>query len=107
MCRVKYFICPMSKNIVDSVIEMNSEKLGLLPSRRQIDYNGGYVNNWNTKSFTNYVRTKSNIIIQRDHSGPLQGDGNEFFSYEDDTENFLYLLLCFRLGNGAPHRICI
>lgn len=88
MCRVKYFICPMSKNIVDTVIEMNSEKLGLLPTRRQIDYNGGYVNNWNTKSFTNYVRTKSNIIIQRDHSGPLQGDGDEFFSYEDDAENF-------------------
>ena len=50
----------MSKNIVDSVIEINSEKLGLLPTRRQIDYNGGYVNEWNTKSFTDYVKIKSN-----------------------------------------------
>ena len=63
MSKVKFFICPMSKNIVDSVIEINSEKLGLLPSRRQIDYDGGYVNEWNTKSFTDYVKTKSNIII--------------------------------------------
>ena len=76
----------MSKIIVDSVIEMNSEKLGLLPTRRQIDYNGGYVHNWNTRNFSKYVKNRSNIIIERDHSGPLQGDGNEFFSYEDDSE---------------------
>lgn len=80
----------MSKNIVDSVIEINSEKLGLLPSRRQIDYDGGYVNEWNTKSFTDYVKTKSNIIIQRDHSGGKQGkkDGDEYVSFEEDLEYF-------------------
>ena len=90
MSKVKFFICPMSKNIVDSVIEINSEKLGLLPSRRQIDYDGGYVNEWNTKSFTEYVKTKSNIIIQRDHSGGKQGkkDGDEYVSFEEDLEYF-------------------
>ena len=90
MSKVKFFICPMSKNIVDSVIEINSEKLGLLPSRRQIDYDGGYVNEWNTKSFTDYVKTKSNIIIQRDHSGGKQGkkDGDEYVSFEEDLEYF-------------------
>lgn len=90
MSKVKFFICPMSKNIVDSVIEINSEKLGLLPSRRQIDYDGGYVNEWNTKSFTDYVKTKSNIIIQRDHSGGKQGkkDGDEYISFEEDSEYF-------------------
>lgn len=90
MSKVKFFICPMSKNIVDSVIEINSEKLGLLPSRRQIDYDGGYVNEWNTKSFTEYVKTKSNIIIQRDHSGGKQGkkDGDEYTSFEEDLECF-------------------
>lgn len=78
----------MSKNIVDSVIEMNTDKLGLLPSRRQIDYNGGYVHNWNTKSFVKYVKNLSpNLIIERDHSGELQGDGNHFYSYEDDSES--------------------
>ena len=90
MSKVKFFRCPMSKNIVDSVIEINSEKLGLLPSRRQIDYDGGYVNEWNTKSFTDYVKTKSNIIIQRDHSGGKQGkkDGDEYVSFEEDSEYF-------------------
>jgi len=90
MSKVKFFICPMSKNIVDSIIEINSEKLGLLPSRRQIDYDGGYVNEWNTKSFTDYVRTKSNVIIQRDHSGGKQGkkDGDEYISFEEDSEYF-------------------
>ena len=39
----KYFICPMSKNIVDSIIELNSELFGLIPTRRQIDFDGGYV----------------------------------------------------------------
>lgn len=78
----------MSKNIVDSVIEMNTDKLGLLPSRRQIDYNGGYVHNWNTKSFVKYVKNLSpNLVIERDHSGELQGEGNHLFSYEDDSEN--------------------
>lgn len=90
MSKVKFFICPMSKNIVDSVIEINSEKLGLLPSRRQVDYDGGYVNEWNTKSFTNYVKNKSKIIIQRDHSGGKQGkkDEDEYVSFEEDTKYF-------------------
>lgn len=85
MCRVRFFICPMSKNIVDSVIEMNSPLLGLLPSRRQVDYNGGYVNNWNTKSFMEYVRSKSNIVVERDHAGVGQSDSNEYESYSCDS----------------------
>ena len=73
MSNTKYFICPMSKNVVDSVIELNSDKIGLLPTRRQIDFDGGYVNGWNTEGFYNYVRSKSNIVLERDHSGPNQG----------------------------------
>lgn len=85
MCRVRYFICPMSKNIVDSVIEMNSPLLGLLPTRRQVEFNGGYVNNWTTETFVNYVKTKSNIIVERDHAGIGQGDENEYKSYTADS----------------------
>lgn len=87
----KYFICPMSKQIVDAVILLNSKNFGLLPTRRQIDYDGGYVNNWDTKSFNNYVKTKnSNIILERDHAGPNQGkiDDNGFISYVDDMKYF-------------------
>jgi len=84
--QVKYFICPMSKNIVDSVIEMDTPILGLLPSLRQIDYNGGYVNNWNTETFYRYVKEKSNITIQRDHGGIKQGYNNEYDSFKYDAE---------------------
>jgi hypothetical protein len=83
----KYFICPMSKNIVDAIIELNSNDFALIPTRRQIDYDGGYVNNWNTKSFVDYVKSKSNIIIGRDHSGPNQGKeiDNGYISYHNDV----------------------
>jgi len=84
-----YYICPMSKNIVDSVIEMENSAFGLLPTRRQIDWNGGYVNGWNTKSFYEYVKTK-NIIIERDHSGPNQGteDDDGYDSHTHDANYF-------------------
>lgn len=78
----------MSKNIVDVVIELNSKCLGLLPSRRQIDYDGGYVNNWNTKTFSEYVKSKTDLVIERDHSGVDQGAGDEYISFETDTKFF-------------------
>ena len=84
--KVKYFICPMSKNIVDSVIEINSPLIGLLPSLRQIDYNGGYVNKWTTETFYEYVKNKSNITIQRDHGGIKQGYNNEYDSFKHDAK---------------------
>ena len=48
----KFYIGPMSQNIVEATIEFSSEfkkSIGLIPSRRQVDWNGGYVNNWTTK----------------------------------------------------------
>jgi D-tagatose-1,6-bisphosphate aldolase subunit GatZ/KbaZ len=74
----KVFIGPMSKNIVDASIEWCSEtsnSLGLIPSRRQVEDNGGYVNNWTTKDFSKYVKSKTNkILLVRDHGGPNQGN---------------------------------
>jgi len=88
----KFFIGPMSKNIVDSCIEFSNEyqltKLfGIIPSRRQVDFMGGYVNNWTTKGFSNYIKTKTNkLFLMRDHSGPNQGyisdDGLESLKYD-------------------------
>ena len=63
---VKFFIGPMSRNVVDAVIEVNKEtdlKIGFIPSRRQVESDGGYVNNWTTKMFSNYVKSKSNSIF--------------------------------------------
>ena len=69
---------PMTKNVVDTIIQFSLEnqerEFSFIPSRRQIEYNGGYVNHWNTEDFTKYVKDKNNkIIIERDHGGPNQG----------------------------------
>jgi hypothetical protein len=87
----KYFICPMSKNIVDSVLELENPAFGLLPTRRQIDWNGGYVNGWNTESFYKYVKDiNPNIILERDHSGPMQGAENDngYITHTHDANYF-------------------
>ena len=80
----------MSKNIVDCICELPNNSVGLIPSRRQIEHDGGYVNNWTTNQFTTYVRCKNpNIVIQRDHGGPSQGktldDG--LLSFKNDCQN--------------------
>ena len=90
----KVFVGPMSKNVVDACIEFsnkNNTPLGFIPSRRQIDYDSGYVNNWKTESFANYVKKRSkNILIQRDHGGCNQGDVGDdgFESFLHDAKNF-------------------
>lgn len=85
--RVKLYIGPMSKNIVDAVIDFSNENgvaLGFIPSRRQIDFKSGYVNNWTTKAWVEYVRLKGNLVIlERDHGGPEQGD-----SFDDGLASF-------------------
>ena len=74
---------PMSINCVDASIEIATEydiPIFLIASRRQIDsaeFGGGYVNNWTTKEFAEYVINKDkkgNIIISRDHGGPWQNN---------------------------------
>ena len=86
MDNIKYFIGPMSKNVVDTIIEFCNEtgnEIGLIPSRRQIEWNGGYVNNWTTEEFSKHSST---LLLQRDHSGPGQGqtddDGYESLKYD-------------------------
>ena len=69
----RLFIGPMSKEIVDAVIDF-PWPLGLIPSRRQVDHESGYVNGWVTETFCNYVRSKrKDILLVRDHGGPNQG----------------------------------
>ena len=74
---------PMSKNCVDATIELAEQyktPLMLIASRRQIDseqFGGGYVENWTTKQFADYVVEKDknkNIILARDHGGPWQNE---------------------------------
>jgi hypothetical protein len=66
MISPRLFVGPMSKEIVDAVIDY-PEPLGLIPSRRQVDYESGYVNAWTTETFCNYVRSKTdNVLLVRD-----------------------------------------
>ena len=76
-------IGPMSKNCIDATVELADQyktPLMLIASRRQIDseqFGGGYVENWSTKQFSEYVRSKDlnkNIILARDHGGPWQNE---------------------------------
>jgi len=72
----KIFLGPMSKNIIDAIINYanrNQVSIGLIPSRRQADYNYGYTG-FGTASLTHYVKGSSDYItLQRDHGGPGQG----------------------------------
>lgn len=93
----KYFIGPMSKNIVDTIIkfcEENKVTMGFIPSRRQIENTGGYVNNWTTSEFSEYVNKKTNrILLQRDHGGPGQGiqDDDGIESLKEDCKYLDYI----------------
>ena len=59
----------------------------LIASKNQIDYLGGYVNNWTTKSFSDYVKSRNNsIFIERDHGGPGQGYKDDDGSISFDTD---------------------
>jgi tagatose-1,6-bisphosphate aldolase non-catalytic subunit AgaZ/GatZ len=74
---------PMSVNCVDGAIELANNfevPIMLIASRRQIDsedFGGGYVNNWSTDRFAEYVferDKKGKILLARDHGGPWQND---------------------------------
>ena len=76
----RLFIGPMSKEIVDIAIEYSEKKncLGFIPSRRQVEHDGGYVNKWTTKEFANYVKVRSaTTVLVRDHGGPGQGSSRD------------------------------
>jgi hypothetical protein len=67
----------MSKNIVDAIVEFcanTGNTIAFIPSRRQVEWDGGYVNNWTTEEFSKYVTT---LPLQRDHSGPGQGNNDD------------------------------
>lgn len=99
---MKYFLGPMSKNIVDAVIDYSklySTSFTFIPSRRQIDKNSGYVNGWRTSTFACYVKEHSlgKIEIERDHGGPGQGDFDD-----DGLESFMEDLKYFDIIHVDP-----
>ncbi len=105
----KIFIGPMSKNIVDSVIEYcedNNISIGLIPSRRQVEFDGGYVNNWTTKEFCDYVRNRTDkILLVRDHAGPLQGytPDQGLDSFYEDCQSGMFDLIHVDVWKKYPN----
>ncbi len=76
---MKFAFGPMSSEIIQAIYQYshdNSVELMLIASKNQIDYDGGYVNNWNTSQYVTYLKAmkdvykNSNILICRDHCGP-------------------------------------
>ena len=75
----KLGIGPMSEEVVEAVFRY-SEKfntpLMLIASKNQVDWDGGYVNNWTTKQYAEYVSSlktkypKAKVYVCRDHCGP-------------------------------------
>jgi len=90
---------PMSSEIIEAVFrfsEENKEPLMLIASKNQIDWNGGYVNNWNTKQYMDFVNdlkqkhSNSKVYICRDHCGPGFKDKDLVDTYktiDNDIEN--------------------
>jgi len=74
-------IGPMSRTCVEVSVDIANKydvPIMLIASRRQIDspsFGGGYVNNWTTSEFANFVESrdqKANVVLARDHGGPWQ-----------------------------------
>ncbi len=68
--RPSLFLGPMSKNTVQAVVDTGLP-IALIPSRRQVEYNSGYIG-YTTEELYNLTRG-TNVILCRDHAGPEQG----------------------------------
>ena len=80
----------VSKNAIDAVIDVANHygnqfefPLGLIASRRQVDYDSGYVGS--TIGLYDYIKKSSEYVyLCRDHGGPNQGaiedDGKRSFN---------------------------
>ena len=77
--KAKLAFGPMSTESIDAVFKYSEtfrKEMMLIASKNQIDYSGGYVNNWNTAQYMNFVRKMrtryphANVAICRDHCGP-------------------------------------
>lgn len=91
MIEPRLFVSPISKNILDSLLEKSIRyPMGIIPSRNQIDFDGGYVEGWSTEFLFNYVKEKtSNVILCRDHGGKQnKNDVNDFYSLKTDCKFF-------------------
>lgn len=107
-------IGPMSSEIIEAVFRYSHyhrKELMIIPSKNQIDYNGGYVNKWTTKEFMDFVKEMREIYpnnkvkICRDHCGPgFNGNydlKDTYKTIENDIENgfdLIHVDFCYFKG---------
>lgn len=79
MIQAQLAIGPMSSEIIEAIFRYSNymrTPLMLIASKNQIDHAGGYVNNWTTKQYMEFIRSmralypQSNVVVCRDHCGP-------------------------------------
>jgi len=89
MINSKLGIGPMSSEVIEAIFRSSHylrKELMIIASKNQIDYNGGYVNNWTTNQFMEFIKEikvkypHANVKICRDHCGP---GFNEIYDLED------------------------
>jgi hypothetical protein len=111
----KLGIGPMSSEIIEATYRYSSVKeipLMLIASKNQIDWSGGYVNNWNTRKYMIYVSEmkkrypKARIYICRDHCGPgfnnIYDLKDTYETIDSDIENgfdLIHIDLCHFNGS--------
>ena len=66
----KLFLGPMSVNTVEAIKQLDLP-IGLIPSRRQVEYDKGYTG-YSTEELFNSI-SNSKLVLCRDHAGPNQG----------------------------------
>ena len=86
---------PMSLEVINSLNYFSKKykkKIMLICSRNQIESDllgKGYVNNFSTSKFANYVKAKKNdlLIMSRDHCGPFKRDSKKKSNLNKEVDN--------------------
>ena len=104
----------MSPEIIEAVYrysEIYSEPLMLIASKNQIDWDGGYVNNWTTSAYVAYAGSmkqkypKAKVYLCRDHCGPgFKNDDlkDTYKTLDDDINNgfdVIHIDFCHFIGS--------
>ena len=86
---------PMSLEVINSINYFSKKykkKIMLISSRNQIEsekLGSGYVNNFSTSEFANFVKKKKNnlLIMSRDHCGPFKRDNKKKSSLVKEVDD--------------------
>ena len=92
---------PMSLEIINSLDYFSrkyKKKIMLICSRNQVESDklgGGYVNNFSTSDFANFINIKKNnlLVMSRDHCGPFKRDNKTNSNLKKEIDNCKISLL--------------